>query len=211
MTVRESVFEAQMKFLRENGYRVIPLEELFSFLDFKGRIPPKSVIITIDEEWRSAYDVAFPILKKYGYPATFFAYTDYMTPKGWELLREMSRYGIDVQGHTKTHRNLVKRKPGEPFRVYFEAIRNELTESVRIIRRQLNKEVKYLAYPYGDANPLTVALLQKLGYRGAVTVKRGSSPFFAHPYRINRSMIYGDFTLQDFEKNLIFFNDQRLR
>jgi len=211
MTVRESVFEAQMRFLKDNGYRVISMEELFDFLDFKGRIPPKSVVITIDEEWRSAYEVAFPILKKYGYPATFFAYTDYIPPRGWELLREMSRNGLDVQCHTKTHRNLMKRKPGEPFRAYFEAVKKELTESAQIIRRQLNKEVKYLAYPYGDTNHLTIALLRKLGYRGAFTVERGSSPFFVPPYQINRSMVYGDFTLQDFEKNLRFFSDQRLR
>jgi hypothetical protein len=48
MTVRESVFEAQMRSLRENGYHVLPLEELFILLDFKGRIPPKAVVITID-------------------------------------------------------------------------------------------------------------------------------------------------------------------
>jgi len=71
MTVRESVFGAQMRFLRENGYRVIPLEVLFNFLDFKGRIPSKSAVIMINEEWRSAYEVVFPILKKCGYPAIF--------------------------------------------------------------------------------------------------------------------------------------------
>ena len=71
MTVRESVFGAQMRYLRENGYRVISLEVLFNFLDFKGRIPSKSAVIMINEEWRSAYEVVFPILKKCGYPAIF--------------------------------------------------------------------------------------------------------------------------------------------
>ena len=68
-----------------------------------------------------------------------------MIPKGWELLREMSGNGIDVRAYTKTHRNLVKRKSGEPFRAYFEAIKKELTGSAQIVRKQLNKEVKYLA------------------------------------------------------------------
>jgi len=211
MTVKESTFEAQMKFLRENGYRVIPLEEFFNFLDFKRQIPQKSVVITIDEEWHSTYEIAFPILKKYGYPATFFAYTDFITPKGWDLVKEMSRSGIDVQCHAKTHRNLIKRKVNEPFREYFEAIKKELTESTQIIKKQLDKEIKYVAYPYGDTNRLTIALLKKLGYRGAFTVERGSAPFFVHPYRINRSMIYGEFSLLDFEKNLSYFSDQALQ
>jgi peptidoglycan/xylan/chitin deacetylase (PgdA/CDA1 family) len=211
MTVKERTFEAQMRFLRENGYRVIPLEGFFNFLDFKGQIPPKSVVITIDEEWHSTYEIAFPILKKYGYPATFFAYTDIITPRGWDLIKEMSRNGIDVQCHAKTHRNLIKRKVNEPFREYFEAIKKELTESTQIIKKQLDKEVKYLAYPYGDTNHLTIALLKKLGYRGAFTVERGSAPFFVQPYRINRCMIYGEFNLADFEKNLSYFSDQVLQ
>lgn len=181
MAVKESTFEAQMKFLRENGYRVIPLEEFFNFLDFKRPIPKKSVVITIDEEWHSTYEIAFPILKKYGYPATFFAYTDFITPKGWDLVKEMSRSGIDVQCHAKTHRNLIKRKGNEPFREYFEAIKKELTESTQIIKKQLDKEAKYLAYPYGDTNRLTIALLKKLGYRGGVHGRERKRPIFRPP------------------------------
>ncbi len=101
MTVKESAFEAQMRFLRDNGYRVIPLEDFFNFSDFKRQIPKKSVVITIDEEWRSTYEIAFPVLKKYGYPATFFAYTDFITPKGWDLIKEMSRSGIKMSSVTQ--------------------------------------------------------------------------------------------------------------
>jgi peptidoglycan/xylan/chitin deacetylase (PgdA/CDA1 family) len=64
MTVREADFEAQMRFLRENGYRVIPLEDLFEFLQFRRQIPARSVVITFDDGWRSVYDIAWPILKK---------------------------------------------------------------------------------------------------------------------------------------------------
>jgi peptidoglycan/xylan/chitin deacetylase (PgdA/CDA1 family) len=209
-TVRESDFEEQMRYLRENGYRVLTMDEFFDFLDFNRIIPPKSVVITIDEDWHSTYDIAFPILKKYGYPATLFLYTDIIRDKSadWNRITEMSRNGIDVQCHTKTHRNLDKRNSVESFREYFESVKKELAESAEIIRKHLMKEVKYLAYPYGDTNSLVIALLKKLGYRGAFTVKRGSNPSFIHHYQINRSMIYGWFNLQDFEKNLASFNDQ---
>src|SRR4030042_2275037 len=172
----------------------------------------KSVVITIDDNWHSIYEIAFPILKKYGYPATLFVYTDLIFPGGktlsWDLLAEMSRGGIAIQCHTKSHRNLAKRTGQESFREYFEAVKKELTESAEIIRKRLNKDVKYLAYPYGETNPLIIALLMKLGYRGALTVDRDSNPFFIHPYRINRSMIYGTFNLREFESNLNYFNDR---
>jgi peptidoglycan/xylan/chitin deacetylase (PgdA/CDA1 family) len=215
-TVTEKAFEEQMRFLKEHGYRIITMDELFDFLDFKKQIPKKSVVITIDDGWRSAYDIAFPILKKYGYPATLFVYTDFIfqsskTTLDWDLLREMAKNGISVQCHTKTHRYLDRRVGHESFKEYFEAVKKDLVESTRLIKQRLNSDVKYLAYPYGETNHLVIALLMKLGYRGAFTVERGSSPFFTPPYRINRSMIYGTFDLRDFENNLNTLSNKALR
>jgi peptidoglycan/xylan/chitin deacetylase (PgdA/CDA1 family) len=210
MTLSENAFEEQMRFLKEKGYRVISVDALFDFLDYRVPLPPKAVVITIDDGWRSFYDIAFPILKRYGYPATLFVYTDFISGRrgtlDWAILAEISKAGIDIQSHTKTHRNLDRRNAPESFPEYFEALRREITEAADQIQRKLNKKVTYLAYPYGDTNSLTIALLQKLGYRGAFTVERGSNPFFSHPYRIRRSMIYGNFDLQDFERNLAVFS-----
>ncbi len=181
-TVSEKAFDQQMDFLERHGYRVITMDQFFDFLEFKQQIPKKSVLITIDDGWRSVYEIAFPILKKYGYPATFFVYTDLIVHGSktldWNLLREMADNGISVQCHTTTHRYLDRRNNGESFREYFEAIRKELTESARIIKQRVNSDVKYLAYPYGDTNHLVISLLNKLGYRGAFTVDRGGNPFF---------------------------------
>ena len=111
MTVSRGMFEQQMRLLKEKGYRVISIDQFFDFLEFKSTLPPKSVVITIDDGWRSAYEIAFPILQKYGYPATLFIYTDRIidTPQtlSWGLLQEMAGYGIDIQCHTKSHRNLT--------------------------------------------------------------------------------------------------------
>ncbi len=215
MTVTEKAFEEQMRFLRENGYYVLTMDQLFDFIDFKGQIPKKSVVITIDDGWRTAYDIAFPILRKFGYPATMFVYTDFITggsaAMDWGMIREMARNGVNVQCHTKTHRALDKRVGNESLREHFEAVKRELAESARIIRSHVGTEVKYLAYPYGDSSHLVVALLGKLGYRGAFTVERGGSPFFVNPYRVNRSMIYGTFDIEDFKSNLKTFENDALR
>ncbi len=209
MTVTEKNFEDQMRYLKEEGYRIITMDELFDFLGFERQLPRKSVLITIDDGWRSTYDIAYPILRKYDYPATLFLYTNLISDSGktlsWGHIREMARNGVNIQCHTVSHRSLIKINEQESFREYFDALHRELSESARVIKMKLGMDVKYLAYPYGDTNPLVVALLQKLGYRGAFTVERGSNPFFVHPYRINRSMIYGDFDMEDFGRNLATF------
>jgi len=214
-TVSEKAFDDQMRFLKRNGYRVITMDQFFDFLEFKNQIPEKSVLITIDDGWRSVYDLAFPILKKYGYPATFFIYTDFIINGSrtldWNILKEMSDSGISIQCHTKTHRYLDRRIGGESFKDYFESIKKDLIESTKVIKQRLNSDVKYLAYPYGETNHLVITLLMKLGYRGAFTVERGGNPFFVNPYRANRSMIYGTFSMKDFENNLKTLDDRAIK
>jgi len=211
MTVREADFEAQMRFLRENGYRVVSLDDLFEFLQLRRQIPARSVVITFDDGWRSVYDVAWPILKKYGYPATLFVYTDLIVGSretlSWEQVREMSKEGLDIQCHSKTHRYLGRKERKESFRDYFEAVRREIVESSRIIRKHTGREVKYLAYPYGDTNALVVAMVRQEGYRLAFTVERESAPFFSNDFRVSREMIYGSFGLKDFGSNLTTFRE----
>lgn len=214
-TVSRDMFEQQMRLLEEKGYRVIPLNQFFDFLDFKSALPPKSVVITIDDGMRSAYEIAFPVLKKYGYPATLFICPDMITdsPKtlSWSLLQEMADHGIDIQCHTKSHRNLALPGKKESFKDYFSNLEKELSACKELVKKNLNREVIYLAYPYGDTNPLVVELAKKLGYRGAFTLKRGSNPFFIHNYRVNRSVVYGDLSLGQFESNLTTFQEEPLR
>jgi len=215
MTLSRRAFEEQMRFLKDRGYRVIRLDQLLDFMEFKTQIPKKSVVITIDDGWRSTYDIAYPILKQYEYPATLFVYTDLIVggsnTLNWDHVREMSRNGMDVQAHSKTHRDLTKNLNRESFKEYFEAIKSELADSAVIIQHNTDKKPTYFAYPYGETSSLIVAIARKVGYRGAFTVERGGNPFFTDVYRIRRSMIYGAFSLQDFERNLKTFTALSLR
>ena len=215
MTVRQDAFEEQMAFLKRNGYRVIRLDDLFEFLKQKRSLPRKSVVITFDDGWRSMYDIAYPVLKRYGYPATFFISTDLIQPTSttldWGRIREMTRNGIDVQCHSKTHRSLGKIENGETFQAYFESARTELVESSKVIKRQLGTDVKYLAYPFGDTNSLLIAMLGKLGFQGGLTVVRAGNPFFSDEFRVGRSMIFGTFDLKTFSENLGWTSDEGMK
>ena len=90
--ISSRVFDEQMKYLKDNGYRVIPMSEFLDFLYYRSAIPKRSVVITIDGSDRSAYDIAYPILKKYGVPATFFVYPDSIgineTALTWDQLKQ---------------------------------------------------------------------------------------------------------------------------
>lgn len=214
MSVSEACFEEQMKYLKENGYHAITLKQLLDFFDFNRQIPQKSVVITVDDGWHSLYDIAFPILKKYGFSSTLFVYTDFIgggKAMSWEQLKELSENGIDIQCKTRTHRNLKRPRENESFRDYFESIEMELTYSKKLIKKRLNKECSCLAYPYGETSSLVIALLKKHGYRAAFTATGESNPFFADKFRIHRSEIYGHDDIETFKEKLSVFEKMELK
>jgi peptidoglycan/xylan/chitin deacetylase (PgdA/CDA1 family) len=208
MIVPEARFEAQMRYLKENGYRTITLDELCDFIEFKDTIPPKSVVITVDDGWRPFYEIAYPILKKYGFKATLFLYTDFVgggKAVTWDQVKEMAANGIEIHNHTKSHRNLTKVKKGENFEDYFRQVEKEILTAEERLKRFAAIETHYLAYPYGDTNDLVAAFLKKRGYRAGFTVTRGSNPFYADNYRVSRTVIYGDYDMAEFQANLAVF------
>ncbi len=206
MTVARDAFEAQMRLLRDKGYHVVSLGQLADFLAFRGQLPEKAVVITIDDGWRSTYDIAWPILRSYGYPATLFVYTQLVTGSAktlsWEQLREMAAEGLDVECHTASHRDLAKPEEGETLEGRIGAVEREVGEAVRLIERRIGRRPRFLAYPYGSTDALVVSVLRRRGIEAAFTVERVANPFFVSPFRLGRAMVYGDYDLARFERNL---------
>lgn len=187
------IFEQQMKYLKDNGYRVINFSQLLDFLEYRRPIPEKSVIISIDDGYRSIYNISYPILKKYGFTATLFIYTDFIgvsrNALTWRLLAEMKAAGFEIGSHTVAHSDLSKPKPEEDAQMFMARINKELRLSKHIIDKKLGQDTTLLAYPYGRYNKIVLNICEQLGYRIAVTVKRGSNPFFINPLKLKRTQI----------------------
>lgn len=214
MSVSKDDFEIQMNYLKVNGYHVISLDQLLDFIDYKEQLPEKSIVITFDDAWGSIYDIALPILIKYGFTATFFIYTDFIgggKALTWDQIKRLSKQGFDIQCQTKTHRNLAALKKNESFKEYFNSVETEISYPKKLIERTLNKDCKYLAYPYGETNNLIIAILKKHGYRAAFTIGRKPTSFFVDKYRINRSVIYGNYDIEQFKRELSVFQKNELK
>jgi peptidoglycan/xylan/chitin deacetylase (PgdA/CDA1 family) len=212
--VSQDDFEAQMKYLKQNGYHVVSIDQLLDFINYKEQIPEKSIVITFDDAWRSIFDIALPILIKYGFTATFFIYTDFIgggKAMTWKQIETLSKIGFDIQCQTKTHRNLAVPKKNESLKEYFESIEMEISFPKQLIKNNLNIDCKYLAYPYGETNNLVISMLKKHGYRAAFTIDRKPNPFFIDKYRICRSVIYGSYDMDKFKNNLSVFQKNELK
>ncbi len=151
------------------------------------------MVISIDDGYRSVYNIAWPILKKYDFRATLFIYTDFVGASRnaitWDQLREMKKSGFEIGAHTISHCDLTKQNKGEDTQAYMARIEKELSRSKQIIDKKLNQNTVFLAFPYGRYNQRVLDMCKRLGYTIAVSVKKGSNPFFADPLSLRRNQI----------------------
>jgi peptidoglycan/xylan/chitin deacetylase (PgdA/CDA1 family) len=187
------VFEAQLRYLKKNGYHSVSPAEMLEFLQYRRALPKKSVWITMDDGYRSTYQVAYPLLKKYGFTATLFIYTDFVGASRlavtWSQLKEMQANGFTIGSHTMTHSDLTKPRPEESEVEFIKRVRRELEGSKRIIDKKLQQDTFVLAYPFGYYDRRAINLAQEAGYIMAASVRRGGNPFFANPLALKRDQV----------------------
>ena len=206
MTVSAANFAAQLEWLARNDYHVIRLSQLVGFLEGRQPLPKRSVVITFDDGYESVHRLALPVLRKHGFPATLFVYSDFIGAAdalSWAQLQELVSSGlVDVQAHSKTHRNLIEREAGDSDERYAQILDTEVRVPREILERRLAVQVRQYAFPYGDANQTLLDVLARQRYQLALTVNPGGNAFFAQPLMLRRTMIYGDHDLAAFKLKL---------
>jgi peptidoglycan/xylan/chitin deacetylase (PgdA/CDA1 family) len=214
VAVAPRAFEEQMRYLKARGFRVIPLGELVEFLAGARQLPRNSVVLTFDDGYRSFVDHAYPVLKELGFPATLFVYTDYVgtgrQAMSWPDLERLAHEGFDIQAHSKTHADL-RRKRSETDADYAKRMQAELGEPLALFERHLGGRPRLIAYPYGFYDEELVAKVREYGYEAAFSVRREGNPAFLSPWRLHRSQVYGDMTLEEFARMLTVFGAEALR
>ncbi len=187
LTVSTSEFETQMAWLEENGYQTITVSELLDFLDGKGSLPERPVLITFDDGYIDNYQCAFPILKKHNMKACIFLISEYVSlyPNylTWEQLAEMQSSGIEFGSHTVDHNVLTELSPN--------SVNHELADSKNILEKRLKRRIEVLAYPCGFTNEYIKSRVNASGYRAAFTVNLGNVHTGDDLYALNRVPIFG--------------------
>ena len=182
-----NAFAGEMKYLKDSGCHVVPLADVVHFIEGKGTLPPHAVAITIDDGYKSPIVNAAPILKQYGYPWTFFCYTDFIADhenKGaasWDDLLELQKEGVDIECHSKSH-PMLAHKNGKSPEQYDQWLTAETAGAKAILEQHLHKKILYFAYPFGDYNKQVQDKLVAAGYEAIFTVA-------GNPVRANTSLL----------------------
>ncbi|MBI2263309.1 polysaccharide deacetylase family protein [Candidatus Berkelbacteria bacterium] len=165
LSVSPANLEKQLQELQKENYQTI------NFIALKNpeSLPAKPIILTFDDGYRDAYATAFPLLKKYGFKATFYVVSgfvgrnDYLTKE--EILK-MAGAGMNIGSHTISHPDLTKLTP--------EKARKEILES-KARTKEWGIEALDFAYPAGKYNEEVTKMVKEAGYQSAVTTQPGTA------------------------------------
>tara|TARA_R110002167_G_scaffold220507_3_gene425139 strand:- start:1124 stop:2104 length:981 start_codon:yes stop_codon:yes gene_type:complete len=215
MVVTRDEFERQMDYLALNDYQVLRLSDLGSFINGKKELPIKSVVITIDDGYKSYLEVAYPILEKYDFPSTMFVYPDFIgagPALKWKDVKFLSKTPlVDIQSHSKSHDSLSPLPLGESDKDYLTRLKIEVEGAEKILSSRTKQTINHFAYPYGNSSLEIIELLEQNDYELAVTVHKGSNASFSAPFLLHRTMIYGGDSLNTFKKSLDVFSTVALK
>jgi peptidoglycan/xylan/chitin deacetylase (PgdA/CDA1 family) len=198
-----ATFKDQLEAIRKGGFHVITLEALREHLEHGAPVPAKPLVLTFDDNGSGIYAYAFPLLRKYGYPATLFVHTNYVgktTSKHhntWAQLAEMEHSGfIAVQSLTANHPPDLPKLP-DPLVIH------ELRLSKFSLETRLGHKIYALVYPYDNYDERVARLAHENGYEMAFSEDWGNAGDSENLLMIHRYSVLTRFdqALQDVSAN----------
>jgi peptidoglycan/xylan/chitin deacetylase (PgdA/CDA1 family) len=170
-----ALFERGLAELARRGYRAMALTEVADVLRQRKPFPQRSLSVTFDDNHRSVYEIAFPVLQRHDMldgTTVFLTVGSAPGPRqpdqtlpplpgarrdqptfSWRQVREMHAAGVRFGAHTAPHPDLT--------RLPAEQVEQEMARSRETIEDFLGAPATCFAYPYGRHDHQAVQLARK--------------------------------------------------
>lgn len=194
-TVSKDAFEADLKYLKEHGYTAVFLNEVIDYVDGKGDLPEKPIVITFDDGFRNNLTIALPLLEKYDMKAVIsivgsysekFSALDDKNPDyaylDWNDINELNESGrVEIDSHTYNMHMLpgdkgndLNRKgaaqiKGEDSATYKSRLSEDLNKNQALLRDNCGITPIVFTYPYGEMSKTSEAVIKELGFRASLS------------------------------------------
>lgn len=174
-------FEAEVKWLKENGFTPMLLDDVLEAYN-TGYVPKRPVAITFDDGYADNYTDAYRILNENKMKATFFIITNNTDTDSFymnsNILKEMKDNGMGIENHTSRHMEFTNISRDEKAMI--------IQEGIDILKEKLGVDSKFVCYPVGRYDEETIELEKELGIKAAVTTEPGISSLNDGIYSLKR-------------------------
>jgi peptidoglycan/xylan/chitin deacetylase (PgdA/CDA1 family) len=191
-------FIEELEWLRQQNYHSLSLEEFYQAFVNKAQIPENPILLTFDDGYLDNYSAAWPILRQYGFRATFFIITNSVGPgmMNWDQLNDLARQRNSIGSHTVHHYDLAM--------ISAKQQKDELSLSKKELENHIGISVQAFCFPSGRYNKTTLELMPTLGYRLGFTTKPGKVHLGDDLLTLKRLRISGGMSLTTFQKLIRF-------
>jgi peptidoglycan/xylan/chitin deacetylase (PgdA/CDA1 family) len=189
-------FRRQIEFLRRHGFQAVTLSQVEDAWFHHGTLPRRPVVLTFDDGYRSQYKVAFPLLRRMGWPGVLnlaglnLRWSGGLSPA---MVKRMIAAGWELASHTISHVNLTAASSSR--------LRYEVAVSRRLYRRWFHVPVHNFCYPSGSYDRRVEAAVKGAGYRAALAVSPGLARR-SERYALHRIRVYHGDRLSDLARTL---------
>lgn len=187
-TISPDLFEADLKYITENGYTTITVSDLIAYVYEDKDLPDNCIMITFDDGYYNNYYYAYPLLEKYKCRAVISPIVS-MTEKFTETEDVSVSYGyittddinemidsgyVEIQNHsydmhTITPRRGVEQKRGETLDEYKKIISEDITKAQTYIKENTGTTPQCFVYPFGAESESTLQIIEDLGFLCTLT------------------------------------------
>lgn len=193
--LKKSKFIEEMKYLHDNNYLTLTMEELLLFLDNKIRIPQNSIVLTFDDGYYM--DNAIKVLEEYNLHATLFVITGRFSD-----LTQFNSENLELQSHTHNMHNAGEcagygMQGGGILCLGSQKVTDDLKKTIEIIGSPIA-----FSYPFYDFDNQSINYVKNVGFKMAF-IGQWSTNGLATPktnkYMIPRNTILSDITFSEFK------------
>lgn len=181
-------FESDLLWLKNNGYTTITTKQLADFLEGRGTLPAKPVILTIDDGKLGVYKNAYPLLKEYGMIAVLAVIgtridlaakspdkraNDEAPYCTWDEIAEMSHSGaVEIVSHSyafhifnHTGRQGASTAEDETVESYLPNAQKDYMRMQQKLKEVIGTGTVTLSYPYSKRTAVSDNTWLKCGYK----------------------------------------------
>lgn len=187
-----AVFEEQMKWLYDNHYKTITISNVASLILNGGQMPSRPVVITFDDGNLDVFKIAYPILEKYGFVATFYVVNQYVNGKNMistDQVKELIDQGWEIGSHSEHHQNLTAENAD---------LETEIRLSKLHLADKLGVPINSFAYPFGSVNEEVITKTIRSGYTSAVGLGESITHGRYDVFYLIRMEIQRDYSMDKF-------------
>lgn len=185
LTVDSTVFEEQVEYLIDKGYRTISADELINALINSQSLSGRPVVITIDDGYNDNYEYAYQIAKNYRIVLNLMIPTGLIGTNGyltWNNLKEMKNSGlIFLYNHTLSHFALPL---GDA-----KTAETEILAAQIQLKKNLGINPRIFTYPYGSSNERDINILKRNGFLGAFSTQHSFTQCKEKIFNLKRNHI----------------------